>query len=387
MENKLTESKYNRENPFLSRLVEKFNLSKAGTEKNTHHVVLDIGDSGISYDVGDCVAILPDNDPCVVSSILHIIRANGDETVLDKKANHPSSLRNFLIKNANLSTVNKKLFSEVAKLQTNPVKKANLEGLLAEENKQSLKEYLEAREVWDFLLENNEIAIDPQTLVNCLMPLMPRFYSIASSMHSVKNEVHLTVGNLEYTSNGYIRRGVCTDFLLNRAKLRETPIPLYLQPHKGFTLPDNSDIPIIMIGPGTGVAPFRAFMQERLEKDAKGHNWLFFGERNRSHHFFYENFWTGLENQGKLRLDVAFSRDQEHKIYVQHRLLEKGGEIFQWLKNGAHLYVCGDAQRMAKDVEATLQKVIQEHGNLSEESAREYVKQLRAEKRYLRDVY
>lgn len=374
---------YSRENPFLSSLKVRENLCKPGSDKNTHHLVLDISCSGLTYEVGDCIAVQPDNDPLIVESILDSLSIQKNCPVLDKKTGEPTTAEQFLLKKANLSTVSKKLFTEVVN-QTNL---SSYQELLKEENKQKLKEYLEAREIWDFLMEHKGIKLDPQLFVNTLMPMMPRFYSIASSMHAVQDEVHLTVVHLEYSSNGYQRKGVCTDYLLNRVKLGESVIPIYLQPHKGFTLPADHDVPIIMVGPGTGVAPFRGFMQERIQKNACGSNWLFFGERNRSHHYFYENFWTELQQNGKLRLDVAFSRDQQHKVYVQHKMLENGAELFHWLKNGAYFYVCGDAKRMAKDVEATLQQVVAEHGKLSEAEARDYLKQLRAEKRYLRDVY
>ena len=205
-------------------------------------------------------------------------------------------------------------------------------------------------------------------------------------MQAVGNEVHLTVALLKYTHQGIVRTGVCTQYLCEQAPLYESVIPIYVQPHHGFTLP-SEQVPIIMIGPGTGIAPFRAFMQERAAKQASGNNWLFFGECHRTHHFFYESFWTDLIDQGKLRLDAAFSRDQEHKVYVQHRMLEQGSEILNWLDQGAHLYVCGDAQRMAKDVEHALLQIFQMHGNKSEEESKQYLKALRTEKRYLRDVY
>jgi sulfite reductase (NADPH) flavoprotein alpha-component len=186
---------------------------------------------------------------------------------------------------------------------------------------------------------------------------------------------------------GKERLGVCTDYLCRRVPLHAEVVPVYINPHRGFTLPEDKHTPIIMIGPGTGIAPFRAFMQEREVLDAAGKNWLFFGEWNRFHHYFYEDFWSSLEQKGKLRVDLAFSRDQKDKIYVQHRMIENGKEIYRWLQEGAYFYVCGDASNMAKDVEAALQKILINEGGLSEEQSREYIKALRKEGRYLRDVY
>lgn len=255
------------------------------------------------------------------------------------------------------------------------------------EHKKDFKEYTEVREVWDVLKENSEVKLNPQELCDCLMPLLPRFYSIASSHLLYPNEVHLTVAPLEYEANHHKRRGVCTHFLCSLAVLNEPMIPIYIQPSHGFQPPEDNSKSMIMIGPGTGVAPFRAFMQERIALNATGGHWLFFGDRNREFDFFYEDYWLELVEQGKLKLDVAFSRDQDHKIYVQNRMWEHREELFHWLENGAYLYVCGDAHHMAKDVEAMLLKIIEHSGNLNEENAKAYLKKLRVEKRYLRDVY
>ena len=206
-------------------------------------------------------------------------------------------------------------------------------------------------------------------------------------MKTVGREVHLTIALIHYDTNGHKRRGVCTHYLCELAPVNQPLIPVYIQPHHGFTLPANPDVPIIMIGPGTGVAPFRAFMQERMAIGAKGKNWLFFGERNQISDFFYEDYWSQLISEEKLVMHTAFSRDQENKIYVQHRMMEQGAELFAWLKEGAYLYVCGDAKNMAKDVEAALLQIIQKHGSLDEQATKQFLKQLRQEKRYLRDVY
>ena len=259
--------------------------------------------------------------------------------------------------------------------------------MLQESHKEALKEYLAHREIWDALQENEEVRFTPEEMVLLMMPLLPRFYSIASSQLCVGDEVHLTVAHVSYISNNYHRRGVCTHFLCEWAPMHTPIIPVYVQPQHGFTLPVDPATDLIMIGPGTGVAPYRGFMQERIANQAIGKNWLFFGERNREYDFFYEEFWQDLVHQNKLKLELAFSRDQEHKIYVWHRMQEKAAEIFEWLKSGAYLYVCGDAHQMAKDVDATLHKIVREQGQMDEASAKAYVKKLRSDNRYLRDVY
>jgi sulfite reductase (NADPH) flavoprotein alpha-component len=378
---------YNRSHPFLASIKERINLSGAEPAKSTYHLVLDLQGSHMTYQVGDSLAIFPDNHPIFVEQTLQAMGATGSETILDKHAEFSWTLRDFLTKKANLGEVSRKLLSEVAFRQTNLIKQEQLQRLFQEENKLALKELLGSHHLWDVLLANEEVRFAPQELCNLLMPLLPRFYSIASSQHQVGEEVHLTVALLEYLSNGYPRLGTCSHFLCCQAPLHVPSIPVYVQPHHGFTLPADPKANLIMIGPGTGVAPFRAFLQERVHQQAPGKNWLFFGERHRATGFFYQSFWEELERAGTLRLDLAFSRDQEYKIYVQHRMLEKGKELYKWLEEGATLFVCGDASRMAKDVEAALAEIVRLYGNKDEQAASGYLKQLKSEKRYLRDVY
>ncbi len=220
-----------------------------------------------------------------------------------------------------------------------------------------------------------------------LAPLLPRFYSIASSPSVHPDEAHLTVSLSSYEYKGEIRYGVASQFLCHLATPHVTPIPCYVQPAAHFTIPSHSHADLIMVGPGTGVAPFRAFVQERLAQNATGNHWLFFGERHRATDFFYEEFWTALAQQQKLKLDLAFSRDQAEKIYVQHRMEENGLELWNWLDRGAYLYVCGDADPMAKQVEQTLLQIFETHGKLSSEESKLFLKTLRKEKRFLSDVY
>lgn len=378
---------YTRTNPFLAKVKERYHLCTPDSGKNVQHIVLDLSGSGMAYAVGDSIGVCPQNDPEVVDRTLQAMRAAGTEQIWDKRTEKTWLLRDFLTFQANIGEVSRKLLKEIHDRHGHHVKKQHLAELHTDANKEALKNYLASRALWDLIEEHGEVAFSPQEICEMLMPLLPRLYSIASSHRVVGEEVHLTVGMLEYETNGQRRRGVCTHYLGALASEELSNVPVYIQQHHGFTLPEDPHAPIIMIGPGTGIAPFRAFMQERLAQNAAGRNWLFFGERHRRHGYFYEPFWQQLADEGKMLIDLAFSRDQEHKIYVQHRMLEKGQELFNWLEQGAYFFVCGDASRMAKDVEAALLQIIQMHGKCDEQASKHYLKRLRTEKRYLRDVY
>jgi sulfite reductase (NADPH) flavoprotein alpha-component len=373
---------YDKNNLYYASIKERYSLCKPGSGKETQHIVLDLKGSGINYAVGDSVAIYPENDPELVKKTLEVMGADGTEIVNDKRSGEKWELKAFLTKKAGITEFSKKFVTELAKRQINSEKKAALEAILEE----SFKDYQANRELWDALHENTEVRFEIQELCDLLMPLMPRFYSISSSRNIVGEEVHLTVALLSYKTNEQLRRGVCTHYLCNLAPLNQPVIPLYFQSGKEFTVPEDHNIPIIMVGPGTGIAPFRAFMQERALKPGS-QNWLFFGEWYQNHNFFYEDYWSDLQQKGSLKMDLAFSRDREQKVYVQHKMIEAGKEIYDWLQKGARFYVCGNASCMAKDVDAALHRIVQEHGALTEEETKAFVKQLRHEKRYLRDVY
>lgn len=378
---------YDKQNPFLASIKERYTLTKLGSQKNTQHLVLDLKGSGLCYEVGDSIGIFPQHDPELVNKTLEALRATGKELVQNKHTGELLPLVDYLTSKGNITDISPKLFREVALRQSDADKKHELEELRQENNREACKAYLQKHEVWDFLIANEEVSFTPQEVVDLLMPLLPRFYSISSSQRFVGEEVHLTIAPLEYESNGHKRRGVCTHYLCELVDLHEAVVPVFVQSSHGFSLPQDIHAPLIMIGPGTGIAPFRAFMQERIHYQSKGKHWLFFGEWNRSYDFFYEKDWEEFSQQGHLRLELAFSRDQEHKVYVQHKMQENGEELYDWLEEGAFLYVCGDAQRMAKDVEATLHGIIQEFGRKEAQAAKEYIKHLRQQKRYLRDVY
>jgi sulfite reductase (NADPH) flavoprotein alpha-component len=347
---------YSRTHPYLARIKERSLLTLPGSSKKTYHLSLDIAGSELSFQVGDSIGVIPINHIATVDQILHKLSATGHEPIYDPRSNTTVLFRDYLLHKANIGKVSfHKLF---------PVEKTSLPLLQ--------------------LLEHHKP--HPEELCRILLPLMPRFYSIASSAKVFPDEIHLTVAHVSYLLNGQMQLGVGSHFLCDMAEIESTPIPIYVQPSNHFTLPDP-DASIILIGPGTGIAPFRAFLQERLATQAMGRNWLFFGERNRASDFYYADFWLSLEKQGRLRLDLAFSRDQPEKIYVQHKMLEHKKSLWNWIEQGSYIYVCGDAEEMAKDVDAALQQIIHEEGHMTIEEARKTLKALRSARRYLLDVY
>lgn len=371
---------YSRTNPFHARIKERSVLNREGSSKKTFHITLESDCKSLPFQVGDSVAVFPENEPKLVSALLHSLQLTGSEELFDPRAKNTVPVVDYLRYKANLS----KCTSSFLKLMKERGAK-ELEELLAPENKNRLTECLQTHHLGDLLRIFKGSKLSVQDLTS-LLPLMPRFYSIASSPHMFPDEIHLTVASLTFSAHGETRHGVGSHFLCQMANVNETPIPLYVQPSNGFSLPDP-DASMIMIGPGTGIAPFRAFLQERVALQHKGRNWLFFGERNRASDFYYSEFFLELVKQDRLRLDLAFSRDQAEKVYVQHKLWEERASLFDWLQNGAYLYVCGDAEKMAKDVDLTLQRIVQDQGNMGEEDARNWLKKLRQSKHYLQDVY
>lgn len=379
--------KYSKDNPFIATIKHREDLCASCPEKDTHHIVIDIQGSELTYNVGDCLGVYPVNDPTIVEKTLASIKAKGDEPIIDKKSQISYSLREFLRLKGNITDVSRKFFNEILLRQGHLEKKQQLENLLSAENTEAFKQYTYGKHLWDILSFHQEAEFTPQEVCDMLMPLLPRYYSIASSQAVFKDEIHLTVKLLRYEANGHERKGVCTNYLCHLTPKEKPIVPIFIHPHKGFTVPEDLDAPMIMVGPGTGVAPFRAFMQERIAKGATGKHWLFFGEWKKEHNFLYKDYWLNLQKEDKLVLDTAFSRDQDEKLYVQDLLIKKGKQVYEWITNGAYFYVCGDAKQMAKDVESALYQIFQTEGNLSFQEARELLKKLRKEKRYLRDVY
>lgn len=370
---------------FFAAIKERYSLNKPGSKKSTYHIELDLKGSGIQYQVGDSLAIHPHHDPEIIKNTLEVLNATGDEIVQFRS--HTLSLKEIITSKASITQTTKKFLGFVVDKLPQSEKRSLIEDLLQDHRKDDLKEFLNKCEPWQLLTDLPAPIITPQEFCDHLSPLLPRFYSIASAPNVVGEEVHLTVALVRYEHDQRIRHGVCSHYLCNIAELNSPTIPVYVQSNHGFTLPEDPTTPIIMIGPGTGVAPFRAFMQARMEHPIVNNNWLFFGDWTRSYDFLYEDFWMKLQQQGKLQISAAFSRDNLHKVYVQDLMHENSEQFFKWLEAGAFLYVCGDANRMAKDVDLALQQIVAKEGNLDEAGAKAYVKQLRSQKRYLRDVY
>jgi sulfite reductase (NADPH) flavoprotein alpha-component len=365
---------WDRRNPFEARLVASRLLSKEGSQKEVRHYELDLTGSGITYTAGDSIAVQPLNDPALVARLL-------DRLELDESAETDgATLGVRLLHDWEIRTPSFELIEEIA--MRDP--ESELAGLMGD--REQLKSWLYGRDVLDLLLASPKVAFVAEDLPWLLRPLQARQFSIASSPQVKPQSVELTVATLRY---GETRKhgGVATTYLADRLSIGDT-VKVYPQPNAAFSVPDNDDTPIIMIGPGTGIAPFRAFLQERRARGAKGRTWLFFGDRRRATDFLYEDEIDGWHTDGTLtHLDLAFSRDQEPKEYVQTRMLEKGRELFTWLEDGASLYVCGDAAQMAKDVETTLLHIIAKHGARDEQAAEDYLAELILTKRYVRDVY
>ncbi len=376
---------YNVKNPFLARLKSARDLSCDGAPKHTKHYELDLAGSGLEYIPGDSLAVQPTNDPVLVDDTLRALGFSGDEVVTHAKTAAQVPIRQALIEGSSITEVDNKLIKAiVAKTGgTSP-----LAPYLLPENKEELKKYLWGRFVIDLLLENPTAKFEPQEFISCLKKLNIRLYSISSSLKAHPEEVHLTVATVRYESHGRQRGGVASTFLAERVT-PETKIPVFVNPGKGFRLPDPSeDVPVIFCGPGTGIAPFRAFLEERRATQAKGKAWLFFGEVSERTCNFYADEWEGYLADGTLtKLTTAWSRDQAEKIYVQHKMLENSAELFAWLEQGAIFYVCGDASRMAVDVDKALHTIVEKEGGKTPEEAIAYMAALKEAKRYRRDVY
>ena len=371
---------YSRTNPFPARLLTNQKLTGEGSGKEVRHVVIALEGSGLAYAAGDALGVRPTNCPSLVSELLEALRCDGEEAV-PVLGGQEVSFRKALGDCYDITKPSPELLKAAA--EGVPA----LRALLEPDHKEDLKRWLFGREVIDVLLEAPHLGLAPEKFVSLLKPLAPRLYSISSSPKAHPGQVHLTVGIVRHESHGRPRKGVCSTFLAERAG-DSAHVLVFVQTSHGFRLPASGDTPIIMVGPGTGVAPFRGFLHERQAAGAKGRNWLFFGEQRSASDFFYRDEFEPMLRSGHLtRLSTAFSRDQPDKVYVQHRMLEEAATLWGWLQEGAHFYVCGDAQRMAKDVEAALHRVIEKEGGRSEEEARAFVNQMRAEKRYQRDVY
>ncbi len=376
-----TETGWSRSRPFGARLLVNRLLTREGSEKEVRHFEISLPTSGLSYEVGDALGVMPSNCPAVVDDLLAVLGRDGEEAV-SVPAGGESSLRLALQQHYDLGKPPVDLLKAIAERDAT----GEIAGLLKPERADELKKWLWGREVIDVVGTASRAFTAPE-FVALLRKLQPRLYSIASSLKAHPGEVHLTVGAVRYETYGRRRKGVCSTFLADRCG-EETPLPVWVQPSHGFKLPGDLSRDVIMVGPGTGIAPFRAFLEEREVSGASGRNWLFFGDQRRAFDYLYEETLEAWRSSGHLaRLDLAFSRDQTEKIYVQHRMIEAANELWSWLQGGGHFYVCGDATRMAKDVDAALHRIAVEAGGLSADAAKQFVETLKSEKRYQRDVY
>lgn len=374
---------YHRKNPFFSYILQRDLLTKPSSSKRTYHLALSLEGSGICYQPGDSLAILPANDTKDAQMLLSAVKATGSEMVHDPRSDQLITFNDYLLQKANLFKSSPALFKKLQERSPRSDKQA----LLSKEYRSHLSAWLETTTPTKLLSLYPPQSVSLKELTSLLLPMLPRFYSIASSQNLFPSQVHLTVREVSYYVDDELRFGIGSNFLCKRAAIHTTPVPLYIQPAHKFALPEDPEAPIILIGPGTGIAPYRAFLQERLYHQMPGRNWLFFGERNKASDFYYGDYFEDLQAQKKLRLNLAFSRDAKEKVYVQHHMWSERKDLWAWIEEGAYFYICGDAKRMAKDVEMTLHKIAMAEGALSEDAARAKIKQMRAEMRLQTDVY
>jgi sulfite reductase (NADPH) flavoprotein alpha-component len=372
---------YSRTNPFPAKMVVNRRLNEGNRSKETRHHEISLAGSGLIFEPGDSMAVYASNDPPLVEEIIRALGATGDEIVPAGK-NETAPLRQALLRSYSITTPTPKFLKAIVERASAAPR---LKELLQPDHKHDLQVYLWGMEVIDFLLQHPSVKFTPGEFVGLLTKLQPRLYSVASSLRVYPESVHLIVDVIRYESYGRQRKGVASTFLAERCD--DQPVPVFPSVAKHFRLPER-DADVIMVGPGTGIAPFRAFLQERRALGARGRNWLFFGSQRQSSDYYYGDEFEELKKQKILtEIHCAFSRDQEHKIYVQHRMHENAAELWRWLDAGAYFYVCGDALKMAKDVDAALRNIVQEQSGKSPEEANVYVEQMKAEKRYKRDVY
>ena len=378
-------SLYSRKNPFPAAHPVNRKLSSEGSAKDTRHHEISLSGSGLHYEVGDSLGLFATNNPALVAEILAAIGATGDEVVPGADA-VPKPLRQALTTDFIITQPSKEFLKALVERAGDAV--GQLHDLTSDPaQKKALEDYLWGLEFVDFLVAHPSVKWTPEEFVKTLRKLQPRLYSIASSLKANPESVHLTVATVRYESHGRSREGVASTFLAERWSEDRTA-GVFIHTAKHFRLPEDPATPVIMVGPGTGVAPFRAFLQERKAIGAGGRNWLFFGEQKRALDFLYESELAQLQADGVLtKLEVAFSRDQADKVYVQDRMREKAKELWAWLQEGAHFFVCGDGARMAKDVDTELHRIAETEGGKSPEEAAAYVETLKKEKRYKKDVY
>ncbi|OIQ22842.1 MAG: sulfite reductase [NADPH] flavoprotein, alpha-component [Vibrio sp. MedPE-SWchi] len=371
-------SQYTKQNPYTANLLTSQKITGRDSGKDVRHIEIDLEDSGITYQAGDALGVWYENSSDLANEILAKVSLSGVESV--EVDGESLSIHSALVSKFEITASNPQLVTKFAELSGSK----KLQKLV--EDKDKLRNYAGDTQIVDVLAEK-KTKLSADELVGLLRRLTPRLYSIASSQSEVDEEVHLTVGLVEYQKGDQVRLGGASSFLSQRLE-EGGEVKVFIENNNNFKLPQDDNVPVIMIGPGTGIAPFRSFIQERDNREAEGKNWLFFGDRTFTQDFLYQVEWQKYLKSGLLtQLDVAFSRDQHEKVYVQHRVLEQAEQVWQWLQDGAYIYVCGDATRMAKDVHEALIEVAEQQGQMSRDDAEEFINTLRKEKRYQRDVY
>lgn len=374
---------YSRTNPFHAKVIENLNLNGRGSNKETRHLELLLEGANLQFDPGDSIGVYPKNDPELVSELIVEMDWNPEEATTINRQGETISLKEALISNFEITVLSRSLLQKAAQFTLNQ----DLKDLLKPEREQELRDYMYGRDLLDLAQDFKPWKASSSEFVTILRKIPPRLYSIASSLKANPDEVHLTIRTVRYEINGRKRTGVFSGACAERVKVGDS-LPVYVHRNPNFKLPENSDSPIIMIGSGTGVAPFKSFLEEREEIGARGKTWLFFGDQHFVTDFLYQIEWQRWLKNGILtRMHVAFSRDTDEKVYVQHRMKENAQDLFQWIEEGATVYVCGDEKHMAVDVHATLLAIFEEQGGKTSKEAVAYLNELQQQKRYQRDVY
>ena len=375
------QQKHSKDNPFYAEVLENINLNGRGSAKETRHIELLLEDFNEEYEPGDCLVVLPENDPELVKQLIETLEWDPEQDIVINEDEDKMTLQDALTRHFEITRLTKPLVQKAATLFNND------ELAKKETDSDWIKSYIDGRDLIDLIQDFKPDGLKPDDLYGMLRKLPPREYSIASSYQAAPDEVHITVGAVRYQAHGRDRSGVCSIQLAERIEPGDT-VPIYLKHNPNFKFPKDEETPVIMIGPGTGVAPFRSYMQEREELELEGNTWLFFGNQHFRTDFLYQTEWQSWLEDGYLeRMDVAFSRDTDDKVYVQHKIKENPKLFNEWLERGASIYVCGDEKYMAKDVHEAIKQVISQERQISEDDAEEFLKQLKRDKKYQRDIY
>lgn len=375
------QQKHSKANPFYAEVLENINLNGRGSAKETRHIELLLEDFNEEYEPGDCLVVLPENDPELVKQLIETLEWDPEQDIVINEDEDKMTLQDALTRHFEITRLTKPLVQKAATLFNND------ELAKKETDSDWIKSYIDGRDLIDLIQDFKPDGLKPDDLYAMIRKLPPREYSIASSYQAAPDEVHITVGAVRYQAHGRDRSGVCSIQLAERIEPGDT-VPIYLKHNPNFKFPKDEETPVIMIGPGTGVAPFRSYMQEREELELEGNTWLFFGNQHFRTDFLYQTEWQSWLEDGYLeRMDVAFSRDTDDKVYVQHKIKENAKLFNEWLERGASIYVCGDEKYMAKDVHEAIKQVISQERQISEDDAEEFLKQLKRDKKYQRDIY